>query len=254
MYRHFAWRHPAATLIIKEDGALERCQECGIFTKTPGRHPRTETCRKLRKRRENERLQDLQALAEETKFKVEGEEIERVREFRYLGRVLREDDDDTICIDEQIRRARKRWQSVARILKRDGANAKTMGKFYLAIVQAVLLYGAESWTITERNMDKLRRFHWRAARYMSGRHIRKNLDGTWSYPDHEKVLEECRLLPMETYIKRRRGTLRAYLEEHKRALLEEAERMRAPARDPHKILWWRQEWITREGMRELRMG
>ena len=56
IYRHFAWRHPAATIIIEGKGTLPRCMECGMFTKTPDQHPNTETCRKLQKRRENERL------------------------------------------------------------------------------------------------------------------------------------------------------------------------------------------------------
>ena len=41
------------------------------------------------------------------------------------------------------------------MLKREGANAKVMGKFYLAVVQLLLLYGSESWTISEQNMRKL---------------------------------------------------------------------------------------------------
>ena len=40
-------------------------------------------------------------------------------------------------------------------MKREGANAKTMAKFYLAVVQAVLLYGSESWTIKKRDWRRL---------------------------------------------------------------------------------------------------
>ena len=68
-------------------------------------------------------------------------------------------DDDTICIREQLQRARRKWGRIAKVLKREGANAVIMARFYRAIVQAVLLYGAESWTLTRRNMDKLTRFH-----------------------------------------------------------------------------------------------
>ena len=81
-----------------------------------------------------------------------------------------------------------------------------MARFYITVVQAVLLYGAESWTITQKNMIKLRSFHNRAIRYMTGQHIRKN-EEEWSYPVHEELLAKCRLFPIETYIERRRGTL-----------------------------------------------
>ena len=55
------------------------------------KHVASKTCEKGRKRREHEQKQDAQAAAEEVSFTVNGIELERVREFIYLGRVLRED-------------------------------------------------------------------------------------------------------------------------------------------------------------------
>ena len=100
-----------------------------------------------------------------------GKNLERVEEFKYLGRILRQDDDDTKCINNQIKKARQKWNAIAKILKREGSNAKTMAKFYMAIVQAVLLYGSDSWTINKANWKKLNSFHKRATRYMTGEHI-----------------------------------------------------------------------------------
>ena len=57
--------------------------------------------------------------------------IERVREFRYLGRVLSEDDKDTVCIQGQIKRVRQWWRRMTRVLKQDGMSARTMAKFYI---------------------------------------------------------------------------------------------------------------------------
>ena len=122
--------------------------------------------------------------------KVYGEEIERVREFTYLGRILAEDDDDTKAIENQISRARAKWNSIASVLKQEGANPPTMVIFYITVVQAVLLYGAESWVVTETNLRKLRAFHHRAVRYMTGCHIRKLGDGQWEYPDQERLREK----------------------------------------------------------------
>ena len=90
-----------------------------------------------------------------------------------MGRILKENDNDTECINQQLGRARQKWNALAKILKQEGANAKTMAKFYMAVVQAVLLYGADSWTITERNWKKLEAFQNKAVRYMTGKHIRK---------------------------------------------------------------------------------
>ena len=53
--------------------------------------------------------------------------------------------------------------------KREGANAKTMAKFYMAVMQAVLLYGSESWAITKRNWGRLESFQKRAVRRTLGK-------------------------------------------------------------------------------------
>lgn len=251
MYRHFCFRHPEATIVVAADGELQRCNLCGMFAMNMGKHQTTSTCKKGRGRRSNEILQDRQADGEKVTFMVYGKKLERVSEFRYLGRTLVDNDDDTKCIEEQIRRARQKWNSIAKILKREGANAMTMAKFYLAVVQAVLLYGAESWTITEWNWKKLRSFHRRAVRYMTGCHIRKTADDRWEYPNHEALQETCGLFSIETYVQRRRGTLRKYLEENRLDLLKEAMEMTAPSKNSHKVLWWQQEYLTKIEMAKM---
>ena len=124
------------------------------------------------------------------------------------------------------------------------------GKFNIAIVQAVLLYGVDSWVITEKNWKKLRAFHNRALRYMTGRHIKKKEDGTWEHPCHVDLQWQCGLFSIETYIERRRGTLRKYLEENRKELMEETSKTTTPARNPNKILWWKQKFISKEEMTE----
>ena len=127
-----------------------------------------------------------------------------------------------------------------------------MAQFYMAIVQAVLLYGADSWTVKLADMKKLQTFHRRTARYMTGQHIRKQGENLWSYPDHEDLLCQCRLLPIERYLERCRGTLRAYLARVKPDFLGAAMETSAPAGATRKILWWRQPWLSRQEMNDLR--
>ena len=52
-----------------------------------------------------------------------------------------------------------------------------MGMFYMAVVQAVLFYGSESWAITLRDMEILEHFQKKAARYMARSHIQKDDSG-----------------------------------------------------------------------------
>ena len=120
-----------------------------------------------------------------------------------------------------------------------------MAKFYITIVQAVLLYGADSWVIKKRDAIVLRSFHRRAARYMTGIHIRNLENDKWIYPDHEQLLKECGLLEIDTYIERRRGTLRAHLESNKPDLLAHAKKTKRHSKDVNKIFWWNQPWKTK---------
>ena len=250
IYRHFCLRHPEADIIIEEDGELPKCDLCGMRTKDIPKHVKSTICQKARKRRGFEMKQDLQAEADGVKFWVNGKELDRVREFRYLGRILCDNDSDTKCIKDNLNRARARWNSVAKILKREGASAVCMGKFYLAIVQSVLLYGADSWVVTKRDWRILRSFHRRAVRYMTNSHIRKLEGDRWRYPNHGELEFQCGLFDIDTYIKRRRGTLREYLEKNRVDLLRGAEVEAKHSGDAHKVLWWEQEWIEKDEMKE----
>ena len=98
MYRHFCLRHPAAELKIIEDGKLKRCEFCNMFAKDMDRHVRTATCRKGRTRRINENKQLLQHNANNVKFYINGKELERVTNFKYLGRIFTENDCNLLCI------------------------------------------------------------------------------------------------------------------------------------------------------------
>ena len=210
------------------------------------RHHGSKTCAQLSRRRKNKGLARKQADAETVGFTVNGGAIERVHEFWYLGRVLAEDDCDTPCIQTQLNSARRRWRSVARVLKREGANARAMAKFYLVIVQAVFLYGADSWTITDRDYAAMGRFHKRAVRHITGQHIQRDAQGKWTYPDHNELLSKCGLQLIGVYVERRRGTLRLYLQECKVDLIREVQELHPPARDSHRVLWWNQEWREKE--------
>jgi len=80
---------------------------------------------------------------------------------------------------------------------------------------------------------------------MSGKHIKKVDEDKWEYPDHEKLLEICKLHPIEKYIERRRGTLRRYFETYRKNLLDSVQKVTPPSKQSNKILWWNQPWINK---------
>ena len=59
-------------------------------------------------------------LALRQQFSVNGEalELERVEVFKYLGRLLAQDDDDIQGIRAQLRKARGTWARVGQVLRR----------------------------------------------------------------------------------------------------------------------------------------
>lgn len=89
-------------------------------------------------------------------------------------------------------------------------------------------------------------FHHRAVRYMIGNHVRKTSEEVWEYPKHDRLERQCGLFPIEVYLERRRGTLCTYLEENRKGMLEKAMEMMPPSRNPNKVLWWRQTYLTKE--------
>ena len=249
MYRHFCLLHPEANIVIEEDGILPKCLLCGMRVKgAMSKHQQSFTCKRGASRRANEIKQDRQFEAGKVKFYVGGEEIEQVRHFKYLGRILSEDDDDTKCIEHNLSKARKQWNCISRILKQEGASAKCMAKFYITVVQAVLLYGADSWTISRRNERKLVSFHRQAVCYLTNTHIQKLETGTWFHPTHDPLFRKCGLFLMETYLERRRGTLRKYLETYRGSLLRRAENCNKHCFHVGKVLWWDQPYLFKEDM------
>jgi hypothetical protein len=106
-------------------------------------------------------------------FKVGNTLIKKVRQFKYLGRIVDDSDKDEPAIDHRNKqRARGIWARLGKLLAREDANpAIAMGIFYKVIVQTVLFYGAESWVITKSKMVQLRSFHRRCARHITCTHI-----------------------------------------------------------------------------------
>ena len=208
---HFHYSHMEHTFCISKQGMVPRCALCGLTGQSVDteRHRNTKTCA-LDTPRYQAYLRHLSEKdSRRVRFKVGEAEIDRVTQFKYLGRTLSDVDDDAAAVEDNLKKATTRWAMHKKLLRREGASPRVMGHFYKAIVQAVLLYGAESWVLTPQLITKLRTFHRKAARFITNRHIRPKADesGAWVYPDSASVLEDAGLFEIETYIQRRRDTI-----------------------------------------------
>ena len=60
--------------------------------------------------------------------------------------------------------------------------------FYIVVVQAVLLYGSETWILTPHIERTIGGFHHRVVWRLEGRMPQRNLDRTWKYPYLEEAM------------------------------------------------------------------
>ncbi len=147
------------------------------------------------------------ALALRQLFYVEGEVLERVKSFRYLGRILAQDDEDIRAVRNQIKKACGTWARVGQVLQTDNTPPKVGAMFYKAVVQSVLLYGSETWNLVKTTLAWLEGFHIRAAYRMAKKHKpRKGPNHVWVYLATSNVLKECGMNSIAHYIGVRRET------------------------------------------------
>jgi len=238
MRRHFRQRHIMDTIVIEEEGQLPQCRWCGLFGRNVLKQSHTESndCSDFSVKRKRFYRAIRQESAKDVEFNVGGQVLKKSRQFRYLGRIIDDEDDDNHAALRQLARASEKWGRIGRVLQSEGVSPRVMGYFYKAIVQAVLLYGSESWTVSETIIKQFRSFHARVARYLCKRHIRLLPDGTWNCPPTAEVLRDAGLESIDEYIRRRRSTVREYI--RGRPIYEACKRSRAMSTNVNKILWW----------------
>ena len=86
------------------------------------------------------------------------------------------------------------------MLGSEGADSHTSGRIYVAVVQAVLMYGSEKWVMKLCIGRVLSGFHHRVAFSMTGRQPRRERYGRWVYALLVEAMEEAVLHEVETYI------------------------------------------------------
>ena len=85
--------------------------------------------------------------------------------------------DDWPAVAGNLVKARKIWGRLSRILSREGADKTVSVSFLKAVVQAVLLFGAEMWVLTPRIKRALESFIHRATRRITGKQPQRGVGG-----------------------------------------------------------------------------
>ena len=172
-------------------------------------------------------------------FTAYEDELARVEVFKYLGCLMAMDDTDTQAIRANLKKSRKVWKMLSRLLRGENMEPRVCGMFYKAVVQAVLLFGSETWVLTDSAMRVLEGFHLRLA-YRMARKYKPTKDpetSVWTYPPSEKVLEEVGLYTIREYIVKRRQTIAAYIVDRPILCVDESRRRGTSSRH---LWWWEQ--------------
>lgn len=149
-------------------------------------------------------------------------------------------DSDWTAIKCNIDKANARWAMVKKVLVRNQTTQHTMGHFYKAVVQAVLLYGSETWVLNTKTWSRLTAFQHRIDRSLAGEHGHPDPRDPenpemWIYPDMEAVLEKVGLLPIVEYIEKRREQVERYACRNSRWYRR---CKRSKLRHSNKTYWW----------------
>ena len=168
---HFRFRHPRDTVVV-DDTAYPRCNACGMQVArgvwaTTG-HLTSVACVKMGTQREQHRLAAEAGRARGRRFYAYGKELRNVDQFRYLGRKLSEGDSDVPAVRRNLKKARGVWGRISAIIARDSVPATIAGMFFRVVVESVLLYGSETWSLSPTALRCLDGFQVEAARRFTG--------------------------------------------------------------------------------------
>ena len=100
---------------------------------------------------------------------------------------------------------------MVKILGRERLYRRTVGRFYVEVVQVVILFGPETWVVTPQVEKALAGFHHQAVLWMAGLVPKHQQDGTWVYPPIGAALAMVGLDNIGVYIKFHHNTVAQYI-------------------------------------------
>ena len=134
-------------------------------------------------------------------FLPDGSFMPVVDQFRYLGSILSRDCRDDLDVEARIKAASNAFGALRNCLfssSRICPDAKTI--VYVGLILSIMLYGSETWSLTEKLYNQLRRFHARCVRAM----CRVNLLHTrLHHISTLELLNRLKLKDIDSYFTRR---------------------------------------------------
>ena len=105
-----------------------------------------------------------------------GERVGNVPTFRYLGQPLDQTDDDWPYVQRSIMRARLVLGWLRTLIWREGEDNKVSASFYMEVVQAILLYGSETWVLSASMAKRIEGMHTEYLKKITGNRAKQSGD------------------------------------------------------------------------------
>ena len=134
-----------------------------------------------------------------TSWQIDGETVETVAEFIFLGSKITADGDYSNEIKRRLLLGRKVMTNLDRILKNRDITLSTKVRLVKAIVFPVVMYGCESWTIkkAECRIDAFELWCWRGllrVPWTARRSVHPKGDQSWVFIGRTDVESETPIL------------------------------------------------------------
>jgi hypothetical protein len=183
MRTHFMYKHPKCCLTITNESSLPlpKCPLCDMhvtYQALNTTHQHSKICDKGAARKTRRKQLAARRRAQEIEIMIHCQSLDKVSQFKYLGRIMSQNNSDWPAVHRNIKKALRKWAMIARPLLRTGVAPKVVVMFYKAIVQAVLLYACETWVVTPKILKALQAFHNRMARKIANCWMTKTYFGT----------------------------------------------------------------------------
>jgi hypothetical protein len=88
---------------------------------------------------------------EEKTIELVGKKYKKVESFKYLGSVMTSSNDINMEIKSKLAARNKCYYALGPILKRRSISQSIKICLYKIIIRPVVIYGAEAWTLTNKN-------------------------------------------------------------------------------------------------------
>ena len=137
-----------------------------------------------------------------TNITMNGQRLEEVKDFKYLGSFVSEDGSSTKEIKARIGIATSAMTRLARVWKSNTISFPVKVRLYKSLVLSTLLYGCESWTLTADTERRIQAFENKCYRRML--HISYREHRTNHYVRQIVTTHAGEQEPLITTVKRRK--------------------------------------------------